>query len=66
MSFEEAQVLQFAFAHQPFHKTTTLRIADVAEKRDAVSRSKLGAARVVIFLFNNVTKLKNKTTFKIA
>jgi hypothetical protein len=66
MSFEEAQVLPFTFEHKPSHKATTLRIADVAKKRDAVARSKLGAAREATSLSNIITKLKNKTAFKIA
>jgi hypothetical protein len=66
MSSEEAQVLLFTSEHQPSLKATTLRIAAAAKKREAVARSKLGAARVVITLSHNITKMKNKTAFKIA
>jgi hypothetical protein len=65
MSFEEAQVLPFTFEHQPSIKTTTLRIATAAKKREAIARSELGAARVATSLSSNITKLKNKNAFKI-
>ncbi len=61
MSFEEAQLLPFTVEHQPSLKATTLRFVDDAKTRDAVARSKLGAARVATSLSNNITKLKNKT-----
>jgi hypothetical protein len=65
MSFEEAQVLPFTFEQQPALKATSLRI-DAATKKEAVARSKLGAVRVATTLSHNITKLKNKTAFKIA
>jgi hypothetical protein len=50
MSFEEAKVLPFTFEHQPSLKATTLRIAIVAKKREAIARSELGAARAATSL----------------
>ncbi len=65
-TFEEAHVLLFTFEHQPSLKATSLRIAIVAKKREAIARSELEAARVATSLSSNITKLKNKTAFKIA
>ena len=65
MSFEEAQALPFTFEHQPSLKEANFRIAVVTKRREDVAESKLGAARVASNLPHNVTKLKNKSTFKI-
>jgi len=66
MSFEEAQVLPFTSKHQLSLKATSLRIATVTKRREAVARSKLGVERSATTLSNKITKLKNKAVFKIA
>jgi hypothetical protein len=65
MSFADAQVLPFTNAHQPSLAATVARLAAAAKKKAALAASKTGAARLTSSMAYNITKLKNKTAFKI-
>ena len=66
MGFAEAQLLKFTGEHQPSLVAARLRKEAAAKKKQANERSQLGSSRVVQTIAQNITKLKNKTDFKIA
>ena len=66
MSFDEAQVLPFTGEHQPSLSDALLRAVADTKKKQARQRSQLGSARVTYSTAPNITKLKNKSSFKIA
>ena len=66
MSFDEAQVLPFTDEHQPSLAAALLRAVVATKKKQAHQRSQLGSTRVTYTTAPNITKFKNKASFKIA
>jgi hypothetical protein len=65
MSFADAHVLPFTNAHQPSLAATAARLANAIKKKAAMAASKSGVARATSSMAYTITKLKNKTDFKI-
>ena len=66
MTFAEAQVLPFTGEHQPSLVKSAARIAAAAKRKEAsIAASRLAPSRVTNTL-TSITKLKNRSNFKMA
>ncbi len=66
MRFDEAQVLAFPGEHQPSLVDEYLRAIVATKKKQAPQSSQLGSTRLMYTTAPNITKLKNKASFRIA